>query len=195
MMRHGAICTPACWPTIGSDNTDAEQRRQTICPSVDLVIQWWEQSGSRQCFTVKHGTPVKIETVVPARSGTTDRGDPLTWVGAFAKVRAVDRSWEGYTPIAFLQPSIKVGTVIPMARDWSDGLTLAPRLDSTKMIDLPRDAHVRVLGYYPQLRGRTLLVKVLEGPYENREGWMAIEDVAPPPTLDSGLYGLVDSTD
>jgi hypothetical protein len=181
---------------IGSDNTTSNvERRQTVCPSVDLVIRSWEQGGSKQCFTVKHGTPVKIEAVVPARTGTTDRGDPLAWLGAFVKIRAIDRSWKGYTPIGFLQPNIHVGTVILMARDWSDGLTLAPRLDSVKLIDLPRDAHVKVLGYYPQLRGRTLFVKVLEGPYENREGWMAIEDVAPPPTLDAGLYGLVDSSD
>lgn len=110
---------------IGSDNTASNvERRQTVCPSVDLVIQSWEQNGSKQCFAVKHGTPVKIEGVVQARTGATDRGDPLAWLGAFAKIRAIDGSWEGYTPIGFLQPSIHVGTVILMARDWSDGLTL-----------------------------------------------------------------------
>lgn len=177
---------------IGSDNTDSEERRQTVCPSVGLIIQWWEQGGSKRCFNVKHGTPVKIEAIVPARTGSTDRGDPLAWLGAFAKIRAIDRSWEGYTPTGFLQPNIRVGTVILMARDWSDGLTLAPRRHAAKMIDLPRDANVKVLGYYPQLRGRALFVKVLEGPYKNSQGWMAIQDVAPPPTLDAGLYGVVD---
>src|SRR5437660_10926846 len=94
---------------IGNDNTDSEQRRQTVCPSVDLVVEWWEQSGSTQCFTVKHGTPVRIEAVVPARAGSTRQGDPLAWLGAFAKISALNRSWEGYTPTGFLQPSIRVG--------------------------------------------------------------------------------------
>ena len=167
---------------IGHDNTDATDRRQSVCPSVDAVVEWWEQSGSKQCFTANHGTPVKIEAIIPARSGT-DRQ-----LGPFAKVRAINVGWTGYVAACLLQPSIPVGTVIPMERDWSDGLTLAPRQGAAKAIDLPTDVKVKVLGYYPQFRGRTLFVKVLDGAYRNRRGWMVIEDVAaPPPPFEDDL--------
>jgi len=176
--RHFRVGTVAY---IGRDNFPAMDRRQSVCPSVDAVVEWWEQNGSKQCFTAAHGTPVKIEAMAPARTGRNSQGDPLSWLGPFAKVRAINVGWRGFVAACLLQPNIPVGTVIPMVRDWSDGLTLAPHQDGTKVIDLPTDVNVKVLGYYPQFLGRTLFVKVLEGAYRNRRGWMGIEDAAPPP--------------
>lgn len=172
---------------IGRDNTHATDRRQSVCPSVDAVVEWWEQSGSKQCFTAAHGTPVKIEAMAPARSGRNRWGDPLSWLGPFAKVRAINVGWTGFVAACLLQPNIQVGTVIPMDRDWSDGLTLALHQDGSNVIDLPTDVKVKVLGYYPQFLDRTLFVKILEGAYRNRRGWMGIEDAAPPPKYHDDL--------
>lgn len=176
---------------IGFDNWDSQSKRQTVCPSVDLVIESWEHSSSKGCVTIKHGTPVKIESVLPARVGTTTHGDPLTWLGGFARVRGVDRKSRGYTVLGFLQPNIPVGTVIPMVRDWSDGLPFTEK-GTGKVVDLPDTTHVKVVEYHPESEGDTLLVQIVDGPYVGRRGWMAIQDADPPPGLDAGLYGIVD---
>ena len=166
---------------MGADGGGFNDSAQVVCPSPADYFKWSRTWRIDACRAVRHGTPAIIETLIPNTPGK--RRVPFTVV----LVRAVNNSWRGYTALLLLQPNIVAGSILTMRDDIAGASAkLAVTSDSRGGVQIGQNIKVRVLKYDPRRRSRTLYVRVLEGKYRGREGWM---DIANAKTNVLGRYG------
>lgn len=166
---------------MGADGGGFNDSAQVVCPSPLDYFKWSRTWRIDACRAIPHGTPAIVDSLIPNTSGK--ERIPFTLV----LVRAVNKSWHGYTALLLLQPDIVAGSILSM-RDDIAGVPakLAVRSDSPGGVLIGQNIKVRVLKYDPRRRSRTLYVRVLEGKYRGREGWM---DIANAKTNVLGRYG------
>lgn len=141
---------------------------QTVCPTVAALLAS-QRSDSERCRIVAAGTPAIVDAIVPCKKNHPNWG----YESAHVKLHARNGSWHGFSEAGSLQPDVPVGTLIDMERDW--GAPLALENDRGVPTDIGASALVRVLRYDPK-REVSLYVKILDGPFMNRTGWMGIQD-------------------
>jgi hypothetical protein len=96
-----------------------------------------------------------------------------------AFLRALNHAWHGYAAILLLQPNISRGTILKTDSDFAGAPTeLADSSGAAGGPKLAKGTSVKVFGYYPRLKGRTLYVRVLDGGLRGAKGWVDIETIA-----------------
>lgn len=165
----------------GSDQI--HQDAQEVCRSIPALKRWLSRipKDSRNgCTTIKHGTSVIIESIAKPE-GSED---------VFVRLRSARRTFEGYSLLAYVEPPMPPGAVLEMSGDWSSSLLLASGPASGRGVDIGYSATVQVISFHPSNLNSTLFVRVLDGPFKGRLGWMSVQQS----TLmqpGGGLYGVV----
>lgn len=153
-----------------------------VCPSLDAYYEAWHSHTLGQCYPLRPGTPGIVEAIYPSKPSDPDPG--MTHV----KLRAVNGTWRGFTIVQNLQPDILVGSVLVMGRDWTGPLTLGRSVNGPGPDIGPR-ATVKVLRYVPTHPHRSVFVRVLDGDFKGREGWMFMGNSE---TDGIGTFGMAD---
>ena len=137
-----------------------------VCASVAKYV-----AEDAHCRHVSQGTPAIVEAVIPNRVKTP--ADP--YGTPFVKLRAIDGSWSGYTSASSIAPAIPPGVTLLLTRaPGEEVMRLAPseNAGSDAGVDLGARAKVVVLRYDPSSQDRELDVRVLDGRYAGRAGWV-----------------------
>jgi hypothetical protein len=170
-----------------SDDADAHSTTQTVCTTLSDYFNY-ESNKPNTCQNIRHGTPAIVKAIISPRLS-----DPREFFPApYVQLAALDGSWVGFTTAISLQPDIPVGTVLAVTRDGSLDLTQCSRPScGGNWLNLGNHAIVKLLQYHPEVwRGRNLYVRVLDGRYKGRTGWLYVADTVEALGLTVGPYGL-----
>jgi hypothetical protein len=153
---------------------------QTVCPSLaDIYVE----PRADQCRVIAPGTPAIVDAIIPCSETNLGSAD----ASARVRLHAADGSWSGFADAELLQPSIPVGTVIELDRDWAAPLGMDD--DSGAQTTIGDEALVKVLRYDPR-RDASLYVKIIDGTHRGQTGWTSL-GFADPGSVAFGDYGLV----
>lgn len=157
---------------------DSDAASQTVCPNLTTYLRYEQTGKAPNCIHVAHGMPAVVESVIPCT-----RTDPsFGYETPRALVRAIDGTLRGVTTAGNFQPNIRPGIILKLHRDWGAPLSM---VGANKQINLGTAATVRLLRYEPKAdAGRTLYVRVLDGPHAGESGWTGIQ------LVDSGDVSL-----
>lgn len=161
---------------------------QPVCSSLETLAGAFS-SRTAKCLPIKYGSAAKVERVMISerlrRSGVPQLVEPIIFV------RAADNSWFGYTSILGLQPNIPTGTllhVVPQAE--APSLLGACPARSCGGVPIVNRMEARLLEYHPEQSETQLYVKVVDGPYRNRHGWISLADLDVSTYVDVGYFGI-----
>lgn len=159
----------------GSDGGDATT--VSICRSRNAYNDF-ASGGETKCSHKRPGLKIHIVSYVNDYSGDGKTNIPIL------NVAADDGSWSGYTgSLVSVQPRIPVGTRLQTEPDQNAKAKLWANStdDYNSGVELADRTTVEVIKQDPSnVQNSTLFVKVLDGKYAGREGWM----------LDMGLQTL-----
>ena len=149
----------------GADATTA-----TVCPTLQLYLRGLDNAAAPRCLHEKPGVAVVVESIAARRCVDFESQTHVPCV----KIRAVDGSWSGYTGATTIVPAVPIGSVVDLAPQPQEHLTLAAKSssDSTTGVDLGAHVRARVLRYVPSTDARELRVSILSGSHAGATGWV-----------------------
>lgn len=173
---------------LSNDERPFTDTEQTVCSDTSAfrAVETGVGSSSR-CKQARFGTPVRIEDVVPSRL------DDWFYPAPLVKVRTLDGSLAGFTDVLALQPDIPVGATIVMTRkQFPVNVVPSYHWCGACGFDIANGTRVKVLEYDPRANNlrHQLHVRVIDGTFAGREGWVFTDETQ---TIDSpytGSYGV-----
>jgi hypothetical protein len=135
-----------------------------VCATVASYRDYLKENGNKGCVERPAGVKVVIDAIVPATAEA----------GAIVKVHAQSGAFAGYTAVTELLPPIPSGTVVALVPAPNETLTISSsrRAELDDGINLGARASAVVLQFDPASDGRDLFVRVTNGKYAGKTGWL-----------------------
>ena len=148
----------------------ADATMATVCPTLQLYLRGSDNAAPPRCLHEKPGVAVVIESIVGRRCVDFESQTHVPCI----RIRAIDGSWSGYTGATTIVPAIPIGTIVDLAPQPQERLTLAakPSSGSTTGTDLGAHVRARVLRHVPSADARELRVSILSGSPAGATGWV-----------------------
>lgn len=163
---------------LGPDKT------QAVCESVrDFRRALHRQKA--HCTYHRYGTEADVTSIIPSQIQDWYYPVPLV------TLTALNRTWKGITSVLSLQPDIPAGAVLMMTqKQYPIGLAPCRTSCATWGPDIGTHIRVKVLKYDPvTYDGTPLYVKVLDGEYAGKTGWVFMRDTEVAESMNS-VYGI-----
>jgi hypothetical protein len=148
----------------------ADATMATVCPTLPLYLHGPDDAAAPRCLHERPGVSVVIESIDGRRCVDFESQTRVPCV----RIRAMDGSWSGYTGATTVAPAVPVGTLVDLAPQPIERLTLAPKpaWKSGEGTDLGARVRARVIRYVPSTDERELFVSIINGPHVGATGWV-----------------------